>query len=65
MKGLQQDASREPKIFPGIVHERTRRNSVRQGSVSDNDMEASGGNLNAMSRPSLNEESEDSEGDPF
>lgn len=65
MKGLQQDASREPKIFPGIVHERTRRNSVRQGSMSDNDMEASGGNLKAMSGLSLKEESEDSQGDPF
>ena len=64
VKSLQQDSSREPKIFPGILHERTRRNSVRQGSTSENDMEVSTGNLVAMSRMSVKEESgEDSEGD--
>lgn len=26
-----------PKMFPGVVHERTRRNSVRQGSGSEKD----------------------------
>ncbi len=28
-----------PRIFPGIVHERTRRGSVRQGSASETDGE--------------------------
>ena len=59
----QQDASREPKIFPGIVHERTRRNSVRQGSVSEGDMEASTGNLRAMMGLSLREEVGESDGE--
>lgn len=27
----------EPRIFPGVVHERTRRNSTRQGSRSEED----------------------------
>lgn len=27
----------EPRIFPGVVHERTRRNSTRQGSSSEKD----------------------------
>lgn len=29
-----------PRIFPGIVHERTRRGSVRQGSVSEKDFDS-------------------------
>ena len=27
----------EPRIFPGLVHERTRRNSMMQGSSSEKD----------------------------
>ena len=59
-KSLPQDAwsSHHPKIFPGIVHERTRRNSVRQGSASENDMETLVGNLRGMARLSVREESE-------
>ena len=30
-------ASQTPKMFPGVVHERTRRNSVRQASGSEKD----------------------------
>lgn len=33
----------EPRIFPGVVHERTRKNSIRQGSNSEKD--ADGGAL--------------------
>jgi hypothetical protein len=28
--------SAEPRIFPGVVHERTRRNSLRQVATSEN-----------------------------
>jgi len=35
-----------PRIFPGVVHERTRRGSVRYGSSSEKD-------LNASERPKL------------
>lgn len=48
--------SREPRIFPGIMHERQRRNSLRQGSASENDMEASTGNLAGLSRLAVTEE---------
>ncbi len=27
--------SAEPRIFPWVVHERTRRNSIRQGAISE------------------------------
>lgn len=27
----------EPRIFPGVVHERIRKNSIRQGSSSEKD----------------------------
>lgn len=30
----------QPKIFPGVFHERNRRGSVRQGSISEKDFEA-------------------------
>ena len=30
------------RIFPGVVHERTRRGSVRQGSSSEKDVDAGG-----------------------
>ena len=33
------DSGSQPKIFPGIVHERTRRSSIRQGSGSEKDAE--------------------------
>ena len=33
------DGNAQPKIFPGIVHERARRSSIRQGSGSDKDVE--------------------------
>ena len=36
----------EPRIFPGVVHERTRRNSIRQGSNSEKD--ADGGALTGL-----------------
>ncbi len=35
-----------PRIFPGVVHERTRRGSVRHGSSSEKD-------FNALERPKL------------
>lgn len=34
-----------PRIFPGVVHERTRRGSLRQGSSSEKDADAT--NINA------------------
>lgn len=37
-------ATSQPKMFPGIVHERTRRRSIRQGSRSEKD-----GNLSRSS----------------
>ena len=40
----------EPKIFPGVVHERTRRASSRQGSRSENDTGGFGGYGSGMSR---------------
>ena len=33
------NANAQPKIFPGIVHERVRRRSIRQGSGSEKDVE--------------------------
>ena len=35
-------APSQPRIFPGVVHERTRRGSVRQGSSSEKDVDAGG-----------------------
>ena len=57
------DLPHQPKIFPGIVHERTRRNSVRQGSTSENDMEASIGNMRGLGGLSVREENEGEEGE--
>ena len=34
---------RQPSIFPGVVRQRTRRQSLRQSSGSENDFDASGG----------------------
>lgn len=44
------DGGTQPKIFPGIVHERTRRSSVKQGSTSDKDMELINPLVKASSR---------------
>lgn len=40
-----------PKIFPGVVHERTRRGSVRQGSNSEKDLDHSTINRAGAPRP--------------
>jgi hypothetical protein len=37
--------SAEPRIFPGVVHERTRRNSLRQRRTSENLGEGIAGEL--------------------
>lgn len=38
-----------PKIFPGVVHERIRRGSLRQGSISEKDANAT--SVNVTSAP--------------
>lgn len=38
-----------PRIFPGVVHERTRRGSLRQGSSSEKDADAT--NVSAITAP--------------
>ncbi|MCJ1403946.1 AMP deaminase [Xylographa trunciseda] len=43
----------EPKMFPGVVHERTRRTSSRQGSTSELDPDGFGGSKAHMSNLSL------------
>lgn len=40
----------QPKIFPGIVHERARRSSIRQGSGSEKDFELGGPLVKSSSR---------------
>ena len=40
-----------PRMFPGVVHERTRRGSLRQGSSSEKDANAM--NVNVMTAPRL------------
>lgn len=37
----------QPKIFPGLVHERTRRTSMRRGSDSDNHPASLAGDIDA------------------
>lgn len=50
----------EPRIFPGVVHERTRRNSVRQGSSSEKD--ADGGALAGMGLSKLSTREKETSG---
>lgn len=52
------DDSPQPKIFPGIVHERARRGSVRQGSSSEKDSDISLGLPVAGPRPTSSSENE-------
>ncbi len=40
-----------PRIFPGVVHERTRRGSLRQGSSSEKDVNATNINVTTAPRP--------------
>ena len=40
----------QPKIFPGIVHERARRSSMRQGSGSEKDSEQGASLVKSPSR---------------
>lgn len=53
------DSGTQPKIFPGIVHERTRRSSIRQGSGSDRDIEGIWPLVNASSLSRLAASKED------
>ncbi|MCJ1287966.1 AMP deaminase [Xylographa opegraphella] len=43
----------EPKLFPGVVHERTRRTSSRQGSTSELDTDGFGASKSGISNLSL------------
>ena len=43
----------EPKLFPGVVHERTRRTSSRQGSISELDPDGFNGSKSGISNLSL------------
>ncbi|KAL9045168.1 MAG: hypothetical protein Q9214_001753 [Letrouitia sp. 1 TL-2023] len=40
--GSSAPASRQPRIFPGVVHQRTRKRSLRQSSGSETDLDATG-----------------------
>ena len=40
-----------PRMFPGVVHERTRRGSLRQGSHSEKDMITTNLNITTAPRP--------------
>lgn len=44
---------RQPSIFPGVVRQRTRRQSLRQSSGSENDYDASGGSGFGLSRSGI------------
>ena len=50
----------EPRIFPGVVHERTRKGSIRQNSSSEHDSDAAGSIGVGMSRLITSEKEEKS-----
>lgn len=43
--------SQPPRMFPGVVHERTRRGSLRQGSSSEKDANATNAKATTAPRP--------------
>ena len=45
-----------PRMFPGVVHERTRRGSLRQTSISEKDADATNVNFTKAPRPLLSEQ---------
>ena len=49
-----------PRMFPGVVHERTRRGSLRQGSSSEKDAVVTNVNLMIAPRPFPREEDDKS-----
>ena len=49
-----------PRIFPGVVHERTRRGSLRQGSSSEKDAMVTSVNLMIAPRPFSREKDDES-----
>lgn len=51
-------APSNPRIFPGVVHERSRKGSMRQGSKSEKDLEASSSSIGGAQPPLLSEQDE-------
>ena len=48
-----------PRIFPGVVHARTRRGSLRQGSSSEKDANCMNPNVTTVPRPSPGEQADE------